>query len=325
MRPIPILVLLSLAGCAIHPRGEREERARAERAGAPYSKPFEERDLPVLGPDASLEDSIRYALLSNADLEAKFFDWKAAIERIPQEASPPGTGAIAFSEVLNGGASLWNRTTLLLQTEPMENLPFPGKLATAGRRALEEARAAGLRFDRARYALEAEVVRAFVEIAHHHELVGLRQEEIALLDRVASTAEARTRSGSAPQQDWLKARTELDLARNEIRNLESEEPGLRARVNALLARAPDSRVDARLPEPRGLPFPDDQVFRVVAERNPELAALAHEVEGRREALDLARKAYLPDFALSAGITGGLSRMVGGMVTLPFLRREAIEG
>ncbi|HET6203890.1 MAG TPA: TolC family protein [Planctomycetota bacterium] len=322
-----LLVLLAVlaGGCAIHPGGEEEERARAEAAGAPYGRPFEERVLPDLPPDASIEDLVRHALLANAELEAKFFEWRAALERIPQAASPPGTAMLGFSEMFDGGGtSAWDRTTLALQTDPMANLPFPTKLAAAGRAALEEARAAGLRFDRARYALQAEVVRADVELAHHHEIARIRREELALLDLVEATAEARTRSGSAPQQDWLKARTELDLARNDLLVLDSEEPGLRARLNALLGLPPDASVTARFPEPRGFSVPDVEVLARVAERNPELQALAREVAGRREALALARKAYLPDFSFSGSITGSVVRTVGAALTLPLLRREAIE-
>lgn len=318
MRPSSLLLAGLLSSCAIHPEGEREERDRAEAAGAPYSRPFEERDLPPLALDAGLEEVVRRALLANGDLEAKYFAWRAAIEGIPQAASPPGSAMLGYSQMFDGG-SAWDRTTLFLQTDPMANLPFPSKLATAGRLALEEARAAGLRFDRARYALQAEVVRAYVELAHHHEVVRIRGEELSLLELVVATAEARVRSGTAPQQDWLKARTELALARNELRTLESEQPGLLARMNAMLGRAPEVPLDVQFPEPRPLPLADADVLLAVAERNPELAALAREVAGRREALALARQAYLPDFSFTGSITGSACE------TLPLLRWEAIEG
>ena len=324
MRRAVFFPLALLGACAIHPKGEEEERARAEAEGAPYSRPFEERELPPLAPDASLEEVVRRALLANGDLEARYFAWRAAIERIPQAASPPGSAMLGYSQVFDGG-SAWDRTTLFLQSDPMANLPFPSKLATAGRLALEEARAAGLRFDRARYALQAEVVRAYIEIAHHVELERIRDEELSLLELVVATAEARTRSGASPQRDWLKARTELDRARNDLRTLHSEQPGLLARLNAMLGRASDAPLEARLPERRPLTLTDEEVLRAVAERNPELAALSREVAGHREALDLARQAYLPDFSFSGSITGSVAQTLGAALTLPLLRWEAIEG
>src|SRR5205814_4894717 len=51
--------------------------------------------------------------------------------------------------------------------------------------------------------------------------------------------------------------------------------------------------------------------------------LAHEVAGREEGLDLARKARLPDINLSFSFTGTISQTLGAMVVLP-TRGEAIE-
>jgi hypothetical protein len=62
----------------------------------------------------------------------------------------------------------------------------------------------------------------------------------------------------------------------------------------------------------------------VAERSPELAALAAEVAGREHALELARAEELPEFALSLSFTGSVEQSLGGMFTLP-LRRDAING
>jgi outer membrane protein TolC len=328
MKRCSALLLFSalLGSCAIHPKGEREERERAEAAGAAFVEPFERRALPELPPDPSHDQVSRYALLANADLETKYHEWVAALERIPQMASPPGTAMLGFSRMFDGdGASAWDLTTIFLQTDPMENLPFPTKLATAGREALEEARAAGLRFDRARYAIQADAHHAYVDLARIQALLPILIEEVGLLEIVVATAEARTRAGTAPQQDWLKAQTELDLARNELENLRAAEPGALARLNALLSRDPAIAVTARIPEPRSLPFEDGAVLAQVAARNPELAALAREIEGRREALSLAKQAYLPDFSLGGSITGSVSQTVAGALTLPLLRAEAIEG
>lgn len=321
-----LVSLIFLGGCALRPPGEEEERARAGESGTPYALPPEQRALAELGPEASWEDHLRYAFLNNAELERSFYEWRAALERIPQAASVPTTAAVSYSQMFDGGGmSAWDRSTLMLQTDPMANLPWPSKLRTAGRAALEEARAAGLRFDRARLELQEQVLRAWLELGLLGEELRIQEETVQLLDLLVTLAEARTRAGTAPQQDLVQMRIELDLVRNDLLTLRSQEPGRRAELNALLNRPADAPVTARLPAPRHLPFPDDQVLAMTAERNPELLALAQEVRGRSEALELARLQVLPDFAFSASITGTISQLLGAMISLPSLRREAIQG
>jgi cobalt-zinc-cadmium efflux system outer membrane protein len=313
---------LALAGCAIHPKGEKEEREKIESAGVPYTRRAEPPLLPEKpGPD----DYLRHAFLSNADLEARYWEWKAAIEQVPQDASLPNA-AISFDSMFSGGAmKAWDRTTLGISNEPMSMIPFPTKLAAAGRRALEAARAAGLRFEAAKFALQGNVLSAYHDLALLAESIRIGEENVALLGLIVGQAEARVGAGTSSQQDLLAAQTELDLARNDLENLRSRVPPAAARLNALVGRPADAPVplpDA-LPEPRPLPLSDADLIRLGSERSPELSALAREVAGREVALSLARQAYIPDIGLSFSFTGSISQTVGGMLTIP-IRLEAIR-
>ncbi len=51
-------------------------------------------------------------------------------------------------------------------------------------------------------------------------------------------------------------------------------------------------------------------------QNPELAGLAHQVEGCKDAVELARMAWIPDINPMAAVNGGVSQMAGTMVMLP---------
>ena len=317
---VPVVAVL--AGCAVHPAGEREERDRIEAAGTPYVTRAEPPPLPEKpGP----EDYLRRAFLSNADLEARYWEWAAAIEQVPQDASLPNA-AISFDYMFSGGdMKAWDRTTLGISNDPMSNIPFPTKLATAGRRALEVARAAGLRFEGAKFQLQGNVLSAYYDLALIAESIRIQEENVAILGIIVGQAEARVAAGTSAQQDLLRAQTELDLARNDLANLRSRVPPTAAKMNALLGRAPDAPVplpDA-LPPPRPLPLSDADLIRLGSERSPELSALAREVAGREEALSFARQAYIPDFGLSFSFTGSISQAVGAMLVVP-LRLEAIH-
>jgi hypothetical protein len=85
--------------------------------------------------------------------------------------------------------------------------------------------------------------------------------------------------------------------------------------------------DASLPPPtvrdawRALPVDDAGVLAVAGVADPVLAALAREVEGRRDALALARLRYIPDFNPFVGTDGAAAQMAGIVVSIPTMLRE----
>jgi len=320
---IAFLAAISFAGCAVHPQGEQEERDRAAEIGRALE---DAAQPPPLSNDPSLEEYLRAAFYSSADLHARYWEWRAALERIPQEASPPNP-ALNFSYLFNSdNLKAWDRTTLGLANDPMNNLEVPSKLATKGRKALEEARAAGLRFEAAKFRVQAEVLSTYYDLALHRESIAIQDERVTLSEITAQESAARTQTGSMTQADLVRARTELDLAKSELENMHAQYPPLVAKMNALLGREPDAPVPMprAFPSPRPLPADDADILKMAAERSPELAALEREIGARKEALELAKAARIPDFGLSFNFTGSVSQTVGGMLLLP-LRTEAIAG
>jgi outer membrane protein TolC len=209
----------------------------------------------------------------------------------------------------------------------MANIVWPGKLKTAGRRALENARAAGQRFEAARLDLRARVVMAWFEYALLAESIRVREADLSFLETIVEATEARVRAGAVPQQDVVKARTQRDLARNRLETDRSRVPGRRAALNALLNREPLADLDMPRDFPRARPLKesDQEVLARLAERNPDLEALAREAAGREEAVSLMRQQYIPDLGLGASADmGGMARSIMGMLTLPLLRYPAIE-
>ena len=316
-----LAVALASAGCAVLPEGEREERERALAAGHAFDERIDPLPLPE---EPALEDYLRTAFHASAALQQRYWEWRAALERIPRAASPPDL-ALSFAHLFDSGnLKAWDRTTLTLQSDPSTMIPLPSKLAAAGRVALEEARAAAARFEAEKFRLQAEVASTYLDLALHGALLELQQRELRLLGLAAGATETRARTGTASQAELLQARTELDLAHNELANLHAQLPSLVARMNVLLGRhALHPAPLPPLPEPRALPATDGEILRLAAERSPELAALEHELAGRGEALELARLARLPDFAFLLSLTGSLSQSVGATFTLP-LRLPAIR-
>jgi cobalt-zinc-cadmium efflux system outer membrane protein len=317
---IACLSLGLLAGsCALHPQGEREER-EAARLAMPPPEPG------TLAPDASPRELLDYAYAANPGLRAAYWKWVSAIEAIPQEASPKTNLAVSVQSMFEDGETSLARTTLGVQSSPMTMIPWPGKLATAGKMALEEARQAGWRFQNAKLDLRTRLLGSYFDYCLLAEDIRLKEADLALLDAAVGVTRAQVKSG-ASNVELLQVLNRRDLAESDLATLRSRVPGEAASINAILNRDPASplALPAELPSARAVPYSDDEIASFVSERNPEIKAFAHDAAAREEAVKLARQQYIPDFALSAqGDLEGMMQGLMAMVTAPVLRWEAIQ-
>ena len=310
---------LLLGGCVIAPREAKQEAQAMRLAGQPYQRPFAERDLPEVPPEPHWQDVLRRALLANGNLESAYYRWAAAVHRIQQAGGYPNTPlSTSFSYMVSGGGmKAFDRTTVNVGPDAMENLAFPPKVYQAAKVALDEARAAGKQFVAAKFDIQRRVLSAWVEYALLAERVRVQRENVSLLKLISDTAVNRVQAGGQ-QQDLIRAETEYRLAEDELRNLEAQLPQQRARLNAMMSREPDAPLapPRRIPNPRDVPAEDAALLALAADLNPELAALAYQVKGREDAVELARLQFIPDFNPFAGFTGTVSQMIGLGISIP---------
>lgn len=316
---VGVAVILTASGCVLAPRDMDAERARVAVAGEAYESARAARVMTELAADADWRALLRHAFLANGDLEAAYLEWRAAVERVGIAAAYPNTNTfLTFSYLFSGGnASAWDRTTLNLGFDPMQNLSFPLKTVAAGRVAFAEAQAAGKRFAAAKFALQEQVLTAYAEFALLAERVRLQSRQLDLATLAAASAVSRATAGGA-QQDVLAAQIARANASNELRAIEAELHQAAASLNALLGRDPAAPLapPAALPAPRDLPAGDARLLAVATTNNPELAALAHEVVGRDDALTLAKLQYVPDVNPFAAVTGNAAQMAGAGISVP---------
>src|SRR4051812_29051352 len=187
---IALCALMLLSGCVLAPRETKQEQQRLDRAGVAFEPPVEKRDLPPLEDQITWRDALGRAFLANGELEAAYFEWKAALARIPQVANYPNTNlAPSFSYMFSGERmKSWDRTTINVGFDPMENLAFPTKVAKAGEIALAQARAAGARFEEKKFELQHKVLNSYLDIALHDEQIRIQRENVELLKLVSDLA-----------------------------------------------------------------------------------------------------------------------------------------
>ena len=322
-----IASLAALVGCTVHPPGEREERDAALQAGKPFEKRIEVRQLPPLSDNPTPDQLVEYALLNNAELEQHYWEWRSAIEQIPQDGTQTTTLNVAAGTNITRGRASWGSSTVTLGNDPMTDIKWPGKLDAAAKQTLENARAAGQGFIKAKYNLRNRVLGAYYDYALNAELIRLEQSNQQLLKTTATVTEAQNRAGSSGQEDVLKARNEVDMSGNDIATMESQLPSQRATINALLGRPAEAPLAAptELPPARSITYADGELVELAAKQNPELIALSDEIHGRGQGVRLAKLQYVPDFNLSAGTDlMGVTQSVLGQATIPFLRYEALH-
>jgi len=323
----PLMLLTSLSGCVLAPKEADDEKALLRDAEGPYVQPLEERDLPHVPADADWRAVLHRAFLANGDLEAAYFEWAASVSRIQQAGAYPNTPVSLGFEYMFSGENMkaWDRTTVTVGPDAMENLSFPTKTYQAGKVALSDAQAAGKRFVAAKFELQRQVLTAYLDFALLAEKIRIQEENAALLNLVLDTAGSRIQAGGT-QQDLLRAEIEYRLSENELKAMEAELSQQRAMLNALMGRDSNDPLlpPQQIPPPREIPADDATLLAVAVNDNPELLALARQVQGRRDALELARMQYIPDINPLAGFTGSIEQFVGVMISLPTVIPE-IQG
>jgi outer membrane protein TolC len=315
---ILVLSLTVLGGCVLAPDGTKEEKSRVQEAGKPFEPEIDQRQLPELSDSPSWRDVLQRAFLANGDLEAAYFEWKAAVHRIDMAGTWPNSNVqLGFQYMFSGDQIKgWDRTTVTAGFDPSVNLSLPNKVAVGAKAAYDAAQAAGFRFRAAKFDIQKRVLSGYLDLALAQEMIRIRHDNVELLRLVSQSAENRVQAGG-PQQDLLKAQIEFRMSENQLANLESEARVMRAMLNGMLARDPQTSLNTpSLPEPRPVPVDDDRLIAAGVDQNPELSALARQVEGRRDALELAELAYLPDINPFGGFTGSVSQFLGATVMLP---------
>jgi outer membrane protein TolC len=125
----------------------------------------------------------------------------------------------------------------------------------------------------------------------------------SLMVDLEQIARARYGTGLVPQQDVIKAQTEVTAMRTELLMQASERRQAAARLNAVLARPADAVLaDAETPREipaRALDFAG--LTKTVGERNPQLAVQAAQLASATRNADLVRANRWPD--LTFGVAG----------------------
>jgi outer membrane protein TolC len=284
--------LLILAGCSGTPI-ESEQTARDDVADvAQKYRPGDAKpELPVLTTDSSLADYLRFAMLNEPRVEAAYYDWAAAVERITPARSLPDPRLTFSLDIAD--------TIMALMPGLMVDLPGPGKRQAAGDAMAAESRVAY-------FAVEQEILRAALAVKAAYfrlhfleETIRVQKVMLQLLVDLEGLASQQNAAGRATLQDVLRAQIARDQLESQIANLEDSRNALSAEWKSSLGLGPK---DANPPLPAtfepSAETPDPELLLAAAlARNPGLRGMEADVRRAEASLALARKSGVPDFSL----------------------------
>ena len=179
-----------------------------------------------------------------------------------------------------------------------QKLPVPEKLDRAGRIALEETRIALQELERVRLRVIADVKRAYFQLYAIDKSIEITTENRDLMRGLIDVAIGQVEAGKRAQEDVLRAQVELSNLEAQLVQLGQRRITAVAMLNRQMDRPSATpiaqpadfdvrQVDARL----------EELFEHAVKSNPELGRIERQIERDREAVELARLAYWPDFTI----------------------------
>jgi outer membrane protein TolC len=255
-------------------------------------------------PDASgktltLDDVVREAVANNPAVASAAHTVEAQRRKISQARALPDPtvtvgwmgNATPFS-VQRGDPSSYRSVSA------MQMLPFPGKLKIKGEMAGKEAGAAEADYEASRRKIASQAKAAFFDYFYYDKALTITRKNKDLLGKLSQISEARYRVGKAMQQDVLKSQTEISLLLQKITVLEQQRAIAQARLNALMARPPESPLPPAAevvlaPVLRPLP----ELYQMAEQNSPMLAREQRMIERNQLAVAMVNKEYRPDLSV----------------------------
>jgi cobalt-zinc-cadmium efflux system outer membrane protein len=278
--PVAVLAAFLLLGLAAG-------RAGAEQRVSSDATPLSLSSTP------SLSEYVAYAVEANPDARAALERWRAAAAMVTVAGSLPDP-TVSYGYYMDEES----RDPVKQTFGVMQMLPWFGKLTLAGSIARIDADVALERYRGSRVSVARDVAAAYWEYAYVERATEITRAQVELLQELEAVVRASYSAGGASYGDLLMAGIELARMTNELETMEL----MRDPASARLASAVGLRTDVVLPWPAESPeFGQVESFESawarLEVRNPELRALALEVDAGRRSVHLARREYFPDVSL----------------------------
>ena len=210
-----------------------------------------------------------------------------------------------------------------------QDIPGPGKLRLRARRAEKDADFARASLESVERRITERVREAALNLFYLTRVSDLLMRTRGELEDVARGTEQQYRTGMAQQQDVLKAQLAVTSILKDSEMNRSENEAAEASLKALLGQDQDSP-DIAIAEvaPSSFNLPEAQLTNAADAGSPDLRMARATLAGSKDALDLARQDYWPDFSIGyqydktgPGFRDYYMLTVGAKIPLYFWRKQ----
>jgi len=279
-------------------------------------------------PALTLDDVERIALSVNPEIEV-------AVRRVVvAEAHVPVAGALDDPSVMYRGWGVplrqpWDYNAAQNMFSISQTLPGRGKRALRTSVAESDVDVAKAQLDEVRLEVRVRVRKAFDDLLRAGDELRIHDEHMGIARQAIEAARIKYAVGKVSQQDILKAQVALTALTEHMIRFDHDADLARARLNTLLERDPGTPLTVRGEFAALTALPSAQKLEDLAlDSRPDLIAARQAAKRSHNEQALAKKAFVPDFTVSAGYmlmpSGTPMRnnyMVEGSMNLPWLNHR----
>ena len=276
----------------------------------------------------TLEELERTALSENPEIAV-------AVRRVAMaQAHVAAAGALDDAIAMYRGWSVplekpWDYNAAQNMFSVSQTLPGAGKRALRTNVAESGVDVARAQLDQVRLEIRVGVHKAFDDLLLAQDELRIHDQHAGIARQAIAAARIKYAVGKVSQQDILKAQVKLTSLAEHMIRFDRDADLARARLNTLLGREPTAPLTLRGDYAVLVALPAAQTLEELAlHSRPDLAAAREAAERSRKEQLLARRAYVPDFTVSAGYmlmqpgqTMRNSYMVEGSMNLPWLNHR----
>lgn len=147
----------------------------------------------------------------------------------------------------------------------------------------------------------ASVIQAYVDVQRDMEILRIRQENLAVLQRQLEESSARFEVGEITRTDVAQAEARLAQSESDLANAQAQLSVSRAAYAAVIGQAP---ADLETPPPLpGVPAGFEPAMEIALAENPGLRAAGYQLQAAEAQVAQARSEYLPSVRASASYGG----------------------
>jgi outer membrane protein TolC len=241
----------------------------------------------------SLRDLLSLVYQSSPVVKEAKASWRVAIEKYRVETGYPDPLLTTTYWPYDPSRNWGNKR---FETELLQIIPFPGKLAAAGRVAETESDMARLELDRTIRDLAVKVRESYHELQYIREAVRIADHNRLALEHIRKIGETAYTQNRTALYDVLKAQSQSGQVQYDMLLLEELERTEITRLNALMNRPPEAVIGSLQDEPLApLAYGLNDIYALAETHREEIRVAAAGADKSRAEADVARYQNLPEF------------------------------